>query len=156
MIHTGTNDLTNGVNIMKEIRKVVKCVRDLDKDKKVNIGFSSVISRSDRNLGQEIRDLNLKLKRCCEGNNFLFVDNVNIEESCLNNSKLHLNHKGTNILCQNIKNSIYHYSSSTNNRKIDITDLSLRKDIDQILFDLKSNNPSNLNLAYLNINSVRN
>ena len=49
-----------------------------------------------------------RLKRYCEGNN-LFVDNVNIEEPCLNNSKLRLNHKGTNILCQNIKNSIYHY-----------------------------------------------
>ena len=109
MIHTGTNDLTNGVNTRKEIRKLVKCVGDLDIDKKVNIGFSSVISRSGRNLGQEIRDLNLKLKRYCEGNNFLFVDNVNVEESCLNNSKLHLNDKGTNILCQNIKNSIYHY-----------------------------------------------
>ena len=106
MIHTGTNDLTNGVKAMKEIRNIAKCVRDLDKDKKVNIGFLSVISRSDRNLGQEIRDLNLKLKRYCEGNN-LFVDNVNIEESCLNNSKLYLNHKGTNILCQNIKNYIY-------------------------------------------------
>ena len=106
MIHTGTNDLTNGVNTMKEIRKIVKCVRDLDKDKKFNIGFLSVIIRSYRNLGQEIRDLNLKLKRYCEGNN-LFVDNVNIEESCLNNSKLYLNHKGTNILCQNIKNYIY-------------------------------------------------
>ena len=109
MIHTGTNDLTNGVNTMKEIRKIVKCVRDLDKDKEVNNGLSSVISRSYRNLSQEIRDLNLKLKRYCEGNNFSFVDNVNIEESCLNNSKLHLNHKETNILCQNIKNSIYHY-----------------------------------------------
>ena len=109
MIHTGTNDLTNGVNTMKEIRKIVKCVRDLDKDKKVNIGFSSVISRSDRNLGYEVRDLNLKLKRYREGNNFLSVDNVNVEESYLNNSKLHLNHKRINILCQNIKNSIYHY-----------------------------------------------
>ena len=109
MIHTGTNDLTNGVNTMKEIRKIVKCVRDLDKDKEVNNGFSSVISRSYRNLSQEIRDLNLKLKRYCEVNNFLFVDNVNIEESCLNNSKLHLNHKGTHILCQNVKNCIYHY-----------------------------------------------
>ena len=89
MIHTGTNDLTNGVNTMKEIRKIVKCVRDLDKDKKFYIGFLSVIIRSYRNLGQEIRDLNLKLKRYCEGNNFLFVDNINIEESCLNNSKLH-------------------------------------------------------------------
>ena len=87
VIHTGTNDLTNGVKAMKEIRNIAKCARDLDKDKKVNIGFLSVISRSDRNLGQEIRDLNLKLKRYCEGNNFLFVGNANIEESCLNNSK---------------------------------------------------------------------
>ena len=79
MIDTGTNDLTNGVNTMKEIRKIVKCVRDLDKDKKANIGFSSVISKSDRNLDQEIRDLNLKLKRYREGNNFLFVDNVNVQ-----------------------------------------------------------------------------
>ena len=105
VIYTGTNDLTNGVNTMKEIRKLVKCARDLDKDKKVNIGVSSVINRSDRNLGQEIRTL----RRYCEGNNFLFVDNVNVKESCLNNSKLHFNHKGANILCQNIKNSIYHY-----------------------------------------------
>ena len=68
-----------------------------------------------------------------------------------------MNHKGTNILCLNIKNSIYHYwSSPTNNREIDITNLSLSKDIDPILFDLKSNDPSNLNFAYLNINSVRN
>ena len=42
-----------------------------------------------------------------------------------------------------------------NNCKIDITNLSLSKDIDQILFDLKTNNPSNLNFAYLDINSVR-
>ena len=32
----------------------------------------------------------------------------------------------------------------------------MSKDIDQILFDLKSSNPSHLNFAYLNINSVRN
>ena len=29
-------------------------------------------------------------------------------------------------------------------------------DIDQVLSDLRSNNPSNLNFCYLNINSVRN
>ena len=36
---------------MKEISKLVKGVRDLDKDKQVNNGLSSVISRSNRNLG---------------------------------------------------------------------------------------------------------
>ena len=32
----------------------------------------------------------------------------------------------------------------------------MSKDIDQILFDVKFDNPSNLNFTYLNINSVRN
>ena len=85
VIHTVTNNLTNGANNIRKLRKIVKCVRDLDIDNKVNIGFSNVMTRSDRNLGQEIRDLNLKLKRYCEGNNFLLVENVNVEELCLNN-----------------------------------------------------------------------
>ena len=107
--HTGMNDLMNGVNTMKEKKNIVKYVRDLDKDRKINIGILNIISSSDRNPGQQIRDLNLRLKRYSEGNNFLFVDNVNVEEFCLNNSKLCLNHKGTNLLCPHIKNPICHY-----------------------------------------------
>ena len=60
----------------------------LDKEEEVKIGFSSVINRSDRNLEKEIVDLNLKRKRYCKGNHFLFIDNDNINELCLNNSKL--------------------------------------------------------------------
>ena len=60
VIHTGTNDLTNGVNTMNEVRQLVKCVKELDKEEEVKIGFSSVINRSDRNLEKEIVDLNLK------------------------------------------------------------------------------------------------
>ena len=37
-----------------------------------------------------------------------------------------------------------------------MTNLDFSRDIDQISFDLKSNNPSNLNFADLNISSVRN
>ena len=106
VIHTRTNYLTNGVNTMKEVRQLVKCVKELDKEEEVKIGFSSVINRSDRNLEKEIVDLNLKLKRYCEGNQFLFIDNDNIDKSCLKNSKLHLNQKGTNIWCQNIRKSL--------------------------------------------------
>ena len=108
VIHTGTNNLTNGVNTMKEVRQLVKCVKELDKEEEVKIGFLSVINRSDRNLEKGIIDPNHKLKRYCEGNH-LFIDNNNINKSCLNNSKLHLNKEGTNILCQNIRKSPYDY-----------------------------------------------
>ena len=77
-------------------------MKELDKEEEVKINFSRVINRSDRNLENEIVDLNLTLKRYCEGNQFLFIYNDNIDKSCLNNSKLHLNQKGRNILCQNI------------------------------------------------------
>ena len=43
IIHTGTNDLTNGVDAMKKVRKLVKVVCDIDESEKIKIGFSSVI-----------------------------------------------------------------------------------------------------------------
>ena len=62
ILHTGTNDLTNNVNTIRKIRIAVKCIRDIDKGKKIKIGFSSIINRKDRNLDAEINDLNINLK----------------------------------------------------------------------------------------------
>ena len=45
----------------------------------------------------------MKLKNYCEVKGFIFIENANINDSGLNNSKLHLNKKGTNIFTQNIK-----------------------------------------------------
>ena len=45
----------------------------------------------------------MKLNNYFEVKGFIFIENANINESCLNNSKLRLNKKGTNIFTQNIK-----------------------------------------------------
>ena len=82
---------------MKKVRKLVKVVREIDES-----GFSSVIYRKDKDLEDERNEVNMKLKKYCEGKGFVFNENANINESGLNNSKLHLNKKGTNILTQNI------------------------------------------------------
>ena len=59
-------------------------------------------------------------------------------------------------MCQNIRKSLYDYwSSLTHSQKNDITKPSVSKNIDQNLFDLRCENPSNLIFAYLNINSVK-
>ena len=47
----------------------------------------------------------MKLKNYCEGKRFVFIENDNINEPGLNNSKLHLNKTGTNIATQNITRS---------------------------------------------------
>ena len=91
IIHTSTNDLTNGVNTMKKVRKLVKVVCEIDESQKIKIGFSSVIYRKDKDLEDERNEVNVKLKKYCEGKGFVFIENDNISESGLNNSKLHLN-----------------------------------------------------------------
>ena len=96
IIHTGTNDLTNGVNAMKKVIKLVKVVREIDKSEKIKIGFSSVFYRKD--LEDEGNEVNVKLKRYCKSEGFVFIENANIDESGLNNSKLDLKKKVTNIL----------------------------------------------------------
>ena len=37
IIPTGTNDLTNGVNTMKKVRKLVKVVREIDESEKIKM-----------------------------------------------------------------------------------------------------------------------
>ena len=65
----------------------MKVIREIDVDEEIKIGFSSIICRADKNLEKERIEINTKLKRYCEGKGFIFVENNNINESGLNNSK---------------------------------------------------------------------
>ena len=108
VIQTGKY-MTNDVNTLKYVRKLVKVIREIDVDEEIKISFSSVICRTDKNLEQERMEINTKLKKYCEGKGFIFVENNNINESDLNNSKLHLNIKGTIIFSQNIRSPLHHF-----------------------------------------------
>ena len=90
---------------MKKVRKCEEVIRKIDNTENIQIGFSSIIQRADKDFGNEIKETNIKLKNYCSGKGFIFVDNDNINESCLNNSKLHLNKKGTQRITKNILSS---------------------------------------------------
>ena len=79
-IHAGTNDLTNGTNTMGQVRKIAKTTQEREDNGKMGIGFSGIIERADKNLKDQINETNDKLKRYCEGNGFVFVDNGNIRK----------------------------------------------------------------------------
>ena len=61
IIHAGTNDLTNGINMLNNAEKIVKELTT--KLPKVKITFSGLITRKDRkNLGKNVTEANKKLR----------------------------------------------------------------------------------------------
>ena len=102
IIHARTNDLTNGTITMKQVRKITKTIQEMEDSGKIGIGFSGIIQRADRNFKDQIKETNDKLKRYCEGNGFVYVDNDNINEKSLNKSLLHLNKAGNKLLSKNL------------------------------------------------------
>ena len=65
------------------------------------MAFSSVIHRNDQDFEEEIKGINRKLENLCKGKEIKFINNTNIDGSCLNRSKLHLNKSGTALLVRN-------------------------------------------------------
>ena len=106
LVHSGTNDLTNGINTITKIRKVVAMVGEMNNERKIKLGFSSIIYREDVDKTDEIIAVNDRLQKYCLSKGLLFVDNSNIDASCLNRGKLHLNRQGTSIIADNFRKSL--------------------------------------------------
>ena len=54
IIHSGTNDLTNEINTMNKVKKIVKIFKDLPSKNSIKLGFSGIIHRKDRDVKKEI------------------------------------------------------------------------------------------------------
>ena len=95
IINSGTNDLTKDVNTMSRVQKVVGAAKQIDTESKIKLGLSDIIAGGDINKEEDIVINNNRLEKYCKENEFFFTDNSNVDVSCLNKSKLHLNRKGT-------------------------------------------------------------
>ena len=104
--HPGTNDPTNGINTMTKIRKVVATAGEMDNEEKIKLFYFSITCRKDVDKTDEIIAANGRLQKYCLSKGFLFIDNSNIDASCLNAGKLHLNRQGTSILADNFRKSL--------------------------------------------------
>ena len=70
---------------------------------------AAITQRADEeSLKRKVKDCNEVLKTFCNQNGWGFVEHLNIDETCLNNYKLHLNKKGIAILASNFVNNILH------------------------------------------------
>ena len=94
IVHTGTNDIQNKVNALRNVRKVITTIKEINVNNEIQIVFSSAIHRDDQDLKEEIKEINRNLENLCKGKGINFINKNNIEGSCLNRSKLHLNKSG--------------------------------------------------------------
>ena len=103
IVHCGTNDIPNNINTVKKIKKLVKEIEENNHENIPQVVISSIIKWYDQDYNQEIQSINDKLQWFCISKGLSLNDNNNIDKSCLNKGKLHLNRRGSSFLANNFK-----------------------------------------------------
>ena len=93
-----TNDIPNNINTVKKIKKLVKEIEENNHENIPQVVISSIIKWYDQDYNEEIQGISDKLQRFCTGKGLSFIDKNNIDKSCLNKGKLHLNRQGSSFL----------------------------------------------------------
>ena len=103
ILHCGTNDIPNEINTLKKLKKLLKDIEGYDTHRKPQVVISGLIKRYDQDFNEDIKSINEKIQSLCTSKGLSFIDNSNIDKSCLNRSKLQLNRRGLSFLASNIK-----------------------------------------------------
>ena len=88
------------------MRKVISSIKEYDTDDNIEIAWSRIIHRSDHDFEDKINETNIKLENLRKGKGMIFINNSNIDSTCLNRSKLHLNKSGTSLLIKNFSKAV--------------------------------------------------
>ena len=100
IFHVGTNDVPSNIKTECIAESIVSLAKEL-KASKLDVRVSSITRRND-SWNNKVMEVNIYLKDLCESNDIPFISNTTINpKKHLNNSRLHLNPKGSNKLRDN-------------------------------------------------------
>ena len=103
--HVGTNDITNYVNLLSNVKKIFNKVSR--ESPSTAIAFSSIINRKDKtNIQKTLTYAITRLKNFCMQKGISFIDNSVIKEFHLGKRKLHLNKKGNSAFAKKLLDHI--------------------------------------------------
>ena len=106
ILHCGINDISNEINTLKKLRKLLREIERYCTHKKPQVVIFSLIKRYDQDFNEDIKSINEKIQSLCTSKGLSFIDNSNIDKSCLNRSKLQLNRRGSSFLAKNFKKCV--------------------------------------------------
>ena len=99
-----------GIEGQKKLNKSAILFQDLPHkstfETSARIILSELVTRSDNVSSDSVKTVNKKLKTFCNQNNWKLVQHQNITINDLNQSGLHLNNRGNNILFNNFVNCL--------------------------------------------------
>ena len=107
VLHVGTNDLRDKTaqEVGDEMVDLAQHIEDKYTD--TNVSFSELTVRQDsEDLATKVSQVNKIMARYCSQSDRTVIKNNNIDATCLNLSKLHLNAKGVAILASNLTNFV--------------------------------------------------
>ena len=102
LIHSGTNIIRREPSHIVN-QRIDRLTSNIISKKLKNVALSSVVYRNDPRLDAKIRIVNNHIRSTCARHGFMYVENDNIDESCLSNDHLHLNRTGLDRLAVNFK-----------------------------------------------------
>ena len=157
IVHVRTNDLTNNINLLTNVKKIFNKVSK--ESPSTSTAFSSIINRKDKaNIQKTLADTNAHLKNFCMQK---WISSI--KEFHLGKRKLHLNKKGNSAFAKNLLHhinmtewSFFHYDLVTVNDYLCDTLEKGKSGTNSSLQTIRKDNLNKLIFAHLNINSIRN
>ena len=108
LLHVGTNNVKDSESSQKIAESISKLGGQIKKNSpNTKVAISTIIVRKDKTtIRNKIKDINDILKNICDQNAWTFIDNRNVDLSCLNRRGIHLNRKGSSLVTKNFLNHL--------------------------------------------------
>ena len=105
IIDIGTNNLTNNINLLRNVKEIVNKAKKTSPD--TVLRFSDIVFRKDKKNIEKMRaDTNSRFKNFCKQKNIKLILNDKLKEEHLGIKKLHLKRKGNTVFARNLLNFI--------------------------------------------------
>lgn len=109
ILHIGTNNLKDSSATPQQLAEGISNLgtQIRNSSPSTKICLSALLIRNDNsNLVTKIQDINKRVRDICVSKNWSYIDNSNVDKSCLNRRGLHLNRRGSDLLSRKFRHHL--------------------------------------------------